>query len=153
MASRLVRNVFSRRLPAPSLYSSTQALRSWPFQVHLRCLMAIVASSPKKCDKVRQENRENKQTRRFFNAKRAFVMRGSGVQIPPAAPAKSGVQRKSMHSSAGSNEPEGPVFDPLNADLCDPEIAILSAVSRRQIAGPIAPGDTLITTIGLLASN
>ena len=80
-------------------------------------------------------------------------MRGSGVQFPPAAPAKSGVQRKSMHSSAGSNEPERPVFDPLNADLCVPEIAILSAVSRRQIAGPIAPGDTLITTIRLLASN
>ena len=34
-------------------------------------------------------------------------------------------------SSAGSNEPERPVFDPLNADLCDPEMAILSAVSRR----------------------
>src|SRR5262245_18037392 len=80
-------------------------------------------------------------------------MRGSGVQFPPAAPTKPGVQRKSMHCSAGSNEPERLVIDPLNADLCDPEIAILSAVSRRQVAPPMAPDDTLITTIGLLASN
>jgi hypothetical protein len=58
-----------------------------------------------------------------------------------------------VHCSAGSNEPERLVFDPLNADLCDPEIAILSAVSRRQVAPPMAPDDTLITTIGLLASN
>src|SRR5262249_5572316 len=90
MASRLVRNVFSRRLPAPSLYSSTQALRSWPFQNHLRCLMAIVASSPKKkCDKVSDKRIEKTSKHWAFLTLKAHSMRGSGVQIPPAAPIKS----------------------------------------------------------------
>ena len=55
----------------------------------MRCLIAIVAPFEEACDKVRQENQENKQTQVILAVLHAFVMRGSGVQIPPAAPAKS----------------------------------------------------------------
>jgi hypothetical protein len=60
----------------------------------------------------------------LFMLSAAFVMRGSGVQIPPAAPIKSIGYDEVMPSSMGS-------FDPVRQKI-DPERAAVATQERQR---------------------